>query len=105
MEKLPIACTLSSSELRERQKTSIAGLIEKITNVADLENGYRLFFENEDGIVEMLREFVAFERQCCAFMAYEMDVLKKERAVVLSLTGPEGTKAFIEEMFLQEFRA
>ena len=40
--------------------------------------------------------FVANERKCCPFLRFTIEVAPGDGAVWLRLTGPEGTRAFLD---------
>ncbi|NIQ54391.1 MAG: hypothetical protein GWN71_13770 [Gammaproteobacteria bacterium] len=59
-----------------------------------LENGYEFRFDA--AAFEDVARFVANERECCPFLDFEIDVGAEDGAVRLRLTGPEGTREFLE---------
>ena len=61
---------------------------------ADGAEGYAYRFDAEE-IVELAR-FVANERRCCPFLAFAIELPAGEGAPWLSLTGPAGTRAFLD---------
>lgn len=47
-----------------------------------------------------IMELIIQERNCCRFIDFRIDVAAAEGPVSLSLTGPEGTREFVENVFL-----
>lgn len=70
---------LFGSELRERR---------------ELVDGYAFRF---DAVAfEDITRFVANERACCPFLDFTVQVRAEHSGVWLRLTGPEGTRAFLD---------
>jgi hypothetical protein len=45
-------------------------------------------------------EFIAVERKCCPFFAFELVFEPQEGPMWLRLKGPEGVKSFIKQNFV-----
>ena len=86
-----VVCTLSEGELRDRREELRSGVIASITAVRETADGFELAFPS--GSVDMVRDFVASERQCCGFMTFTID--DRDGHTWLGLSGPEGTKEFV----------
>lgn len=86
-----VACTLSASELRERVEQLRTRLLDLITTEQETDDGYILGFV--PGSIDTVREFVAFESECCSFITYTIDDSNGQTR--LGLRGPEGTKEFV----------
>ena len=89
-------CTLSSPELRKRKETVIAGLKARLIEKRELKDGYAFKFTGDDNMVDQLMEFIKSERQCCGFFTFTLTVSGDKSEAWLALTGPVGTKLFIE---------
>ena len=96
-----IACTLSSKEKRERVQAAENDLLEGVSRVEELDDGYVLWFPSEDGRLQKVAEFVQLESQCCAFLDFEIRVPAGGEELALSLTGPEGTKEVLAAMLAE----
>ena len=92
----PLVCTLSSPELRKRKETVIAGLKARFIEKRELKDGYAFKFTGDDNMVDQLMEFIKSERQCCGFFTFTLTVSGDKSEAWLALTGPVGTKLFIE---------
>jgi hypothetical protein len=95
----PIACRLSASDQAERQLTlqrEIGSAVEERVEIAD---GYALRFPPDSHWIRKLAELVSFERECCPFLTLEISAHPNHGAVWLRMTGPEGTRAFLERSF------
>ena len=97
--KLPVACSLTPEQLRDRRASLIPGLVSRATDIAALEEGYRLTFPSELDIVSTIAATIDAERHCCAFLRFELEVPPGGGDVVLTLTGPAGTRHFLDALF------
>lgn len=96
---LPIACSLTDSELQERRRGVIQALRSAVFEVRELEHGFGYrFLCSGDGLLE-LAQFVDFERQCCPFLRFRITVEPGDNSAWLEMSGPEGTKEFIGTTF------
>ena len=94
MADLPIACTLTEDGLRARK----AGLLARVTTVARnrtlIETGLRLEF-GADALTDVAA-MIDSERHCCRFLRFALTVEPDLGSVVLELTGPAGTREFLQ---------
>jgi hypothetical protein len=95
MADLPVACSLSAPELREREQTVLAKVRSQAREVRELDSGYALRFAPEDAVLSDLATLIELERQCCPFLRFELKVLPANGPIWLELTGPEGTRDFL----------
>lgn len=93
--EIPIACTLSEAEMAARRAGLIARLGEGVEEVSELPDGYELRFAGSGEWVARLAAFIAGERDCCAFLAFELRFEPQHGPLRLRITGPEGAKAFL----------
>jgi hypothetical protein len=99
MSSLPIACTLSESELRERKATTLQDLFERVVQTRPLEAGYAFRFDASDDTLVRIMTVIQRERRCCRFMQFDRKVMPDGGPFWLTITGPDGTKAFLETLF------
>jgi hypothetical protein len=96
MEHLPIACSLSASELPARREQMAAlgrdALVRTRVTAAHAE----LRFTAERGVRERVLAFAAAESECCAFLTMRVDA--GAGAVVLSIDAPEGAEPVLREL-------
>lgn len=74
-----LATTLFTGALRERRT---------------LPNGYSYRFD-ADSVDDLLR-WMANERRCCPFLTFAIEVAPSAGPVWLTLTGPDGTREFLD---------
>jgi hypothetical protein len=96
---LPIACSLTETELEEREENVLAKVGQTVQEVRELEDGYAYRFPSDDESMAQVFRLVQLERQCCAFLQFRVTVEPGHGPVWLELTGPEGTKAFLASLF------
>ncbi len=97
----PLACDLDSiaagdrpryNELRRMVGAAVVGKRE-------LPDGVALQISTERIALAQLAEWISFERKCCPFFEFRIDVAPKSEPVWLSLTGREGVKEFLSQAF------
>ena len=91
----PIACTLSASDLKDREgawrKLMGSGLVQREV----MPGGIRL--SAAPGAAASLIELIDLERECCAWIHFEVT----EESVVTLTAGGDG-EAVLAGMFLEE---
>lgn len=97
-DPVEVACTLSDRELAARREGEIAELMAGAEGTSELEDGYEVRYPGSAGWVRRLAEFVAFERECCAFLTFELRFEHNQGPITLRMRGPEGTKDFLRDM-------
>src|SRR3989475_8132003 len=94
MSQPPIACSLTTPELRERRRIVLELLRRQGRGQRPLPNGYRLRFEPSDDVIASLAALIETERACCPFLSFQLIVEPDHGSVSLELTGPAGTPGF-----------
>lgn len=94
-KNVPVCCTLPEAALRTRLAEIEDTIAQHIAEVRELANGYALRFRAAPGIVEDLGRFIAFERECCAFLDFSLRVGAGDGPVWLELTGSGEAKSFL----------
>jgi hypothetical protein len=79
---LPIICTLSEEELRERRRAVLNSMRQAVVNV-----------------LSQLTRLVDLERRCCKFLTFRIVVEPGEAPIRLEVTGPPNAKTVIKEFF------
>lgn len=65
---LPVACSLTEPELRERRSTVLQKLGQAVLGTVEVENGYAYRFPSDDEWLGELVNLVRLERRCCPFL-------------------------------------
>lgn len=92
----PLSCDLSALTRAERaahQKYTRV-LVEKALEQQPLEHGRRFRFASAQLVT--IAQWVALERRCCPFFAFQIEVEPEAKGVTLSVTGPDGAVEFLE---------
>jgi len=95
---LPIVCTLTEAELRERRRTVLAALRASVTEIAATTDGYIWRFPATADILAKLTALVDMERQCCAFLTFKITVEPKQ-PIELKISSPPEAHALIADLF------
>ena len=91
-----VRCTLSEPERKARREEIASGLATRVEAIEETTGGHVLWFRRSPELIKEVGDFIAFESGCCAFLNFELDVRASEGEFALRLTGPEGTKEFLE---------
>ncbi len=90
-----LQCTFAAPELQQRKQTAMAQLHRQVLEKKHLPDGYAYRFAASDALLDELTSFIKTERMCCAFFDFTIKV-SSGQLIWLELTGPEGTKDFID---------
>ncbi len=91
-----VACVLTAIPVAERaQHVALAHrLFSTLAQErVELSDGFAIRFPND--AFDAVTRFVANERKCCPFMAFEIGIKRESGPVWLRMTGPEGTRALL----------
>lgn len=89
-----VACKLTTPELQERKRTVIATLKSFVLEKVETKHGIQYKFEGTDHLIDLVSSFIKTERLCCDFFDFTMSI-RADGSLWLELSGPEGTKQFI----------
>ncbi len=93
---IPLACVPGAipAEEREAHFALAAELFGTVEERRDVAEGYAFRFAPEQ--LERIARFVANERRCCPFLEFTLTAGPGEGPVWLRLTGPQGTREFLD---------
>ena len=98
MSDLPVACTLGPAAIKARREDLLGGLLHRAEERLELANGYQVRFPSNEGMLAAIASVVELERQCCRFLRFELTVDPDGGPIWLELTGPPGTREFLDGM-------
>ncbi len=98
MDILPVACTLNADSLEKRKTGTLKMLFSKVLEKETVSTGYRFRFQASDQLLLDMMDVIVKERHCCKFLNFDLKVPATEETVWLTISGPEGTRAFLEEL-------
>jgi hypothetical protein len=104
MPDLPIVCTLTDSELQKRRADIEESFRERLQESRPLDNGYAFRFNGDDASLNALVDLIRLERACCRFLQFQLKLDSGNGPLWLEITGPEGTRNFIETELLPAIR-
>lgn len=96
---MPVACGLDAEELAARSAALRDELFRHVLERQELPDGVRFRFPGSDAFRDKLLAFVVAERTCCAFFRIELAFEPGLGPIWLTLTGPAGVKAFVQQRF------
>lgn len=96
---IPVACALAAPELQERRQTVLQKVRRAVREVRELDNGYAYSFPLDSEWLTELAAMIDLERQCCPFLSFRLTVEAGDGLLLLEMTGPEGTKDFLQSTF------
>jgi hypothetical protein len=96
----PFASDLSrlSPAQREREKALLEWLKRATVEARESESGWRFFLPVTEDSLAAACELLAYERLCCPFLEFHLEVSARELAAV-HVFGGEGAKPFIAAEF------
>lgn len=94
---VPLACDPGAihPERRERWVAVVKDLYRSVQEVKELSDGYALRLPTQDDILALAAEEISYERLCCPFMAYTLEVEANHGPLWLKMTGGAGVKEFL----------
>jgi hypothetical protein len=95
-DDLPIACCLTSAELREREATLLAQFRSVVIRTEELRDGYAFRVPGDGKCIAMIAKMIVAERECCPFLTFELVAQPNMRQIIVRVTGPAGTKDFLK---------
>ena len=95
----PIACDMGalSPSQRDTHLATSRALFAKVQAIQELSDGYEFRLDQYPQRIVEAAEFVSFEKLCCPFLNFAIEVKAEHGPVWLRVTGREGVKAFIRE--------
>ena len=99
MANLPVACSLMPAELQERRRIVLSRIRGWVSEVTDLWDGFKYIFASNGELIPELANLIQLEHQCCPFLTFRLTVEPGDGSVSLEMTGPDGTKEFLAEVF------
>jgi hypothetical protein len=88
---------------REKYNQLTDTLASSTEETGELADGYQ-FRVSSDYSLSDLSEWMSYERKCCPFFTFEMQLDRNDGPVWLRLRGEDGVKTFIRAEFLKLFQ-
>jgi hypothetical protein len=98
LDNLPVACTLTTPELREHEETVLAQFRSGVVETGELKDGYAFRLSGDVDSVRLVADLITAERACCRFLKFELVAQPNMGSVEVRVTGPAGTKEFLSSL-------
>jgi len=95
--EIPIACTLSPDGFTARMGLIDALAVDGLIDRTNTERGVRVRLRDTPEIEQRVRELVAAESKCCAFLEFTLG--REDDAIMLDVSGPEDARPVIDLFF------
>jgi hypothetical protein len=97
----PLACELNAISAGDRPRYDELRRMLGAAAVGkrELSDGIAIKISTERMTLAQLAEWISFERKCCPFLEFTIDVAPKSGPVWVSLTGRAGVKEFLAQAF------
>jgi hypothetical protein len=83
-------------ELRPVHAANTQRLVASIQEVRELPTGYALRLPNETDVLQTACSFISYERLCCPFFHFQLEIEPEQGPVWFRLTGTTDIKPFIQ---------
>jgi hypothetical protein len=97
-DNTPIACSLTTVELRDREARLLAQFRSAVIETEELQEGYAFRLPGDGEWIGLITELIVAERECCPFLAFEMAALPNMGPVIVRVIGPAGAKEFLRNL-------
>jgi hypothetical protein len=95
-DDMPIACCLTSAELREREATLLAQFRSAVIGTEELRDGYAFRVPGNGKWITIIAKMIVAERECCPFLTFELVAQPNMGPVIVRVTGPACIKDFLK---------
>lgn len=92
-DDLPVVCTVTPETIATRKAGLLPGLARSALTIEEVGEGIRLSFSPD--AISAVAATIDAERRCCRFLRFHITVEPDEGPVLLTLTGPPGTREFL----------
>jgi hypothetical protein len=101
---IPIACHPDAIPAEKQAEWTAVGkaVYAAVEEVAEVEHGYRFRLPNDGAMLTQVATYIRYERLCCAFLHFTVDVSPGRGPLWLALTGGQGVKEYIGSVFATE---
>ncbi len=97
----PLACDLTAISASDRPRyNELRRMVgAAVIGKRDLPDGLAIQIDTFRIALSQLAEWISFERKCCPFFEFRIDLAAESGPVWLSLTGRAGVKEFVSAAF------
>jgi hypothetical protein len=93
-----LACNIAAipPEIRPKHQANIERMLASVQEVQELPTGYILRFVNETDILQTVMAFLCYERLCCPFFHFKLEIEPYQGPVWLYITGATDVKDLLQ---------
>ena len=93
-----LACNIQAipQEIRPLHQANTERIFAAVQEVQELPTGYTLRLPNETNLLQSIVNFISYERLCCPFFRFKLEIEPDQGPIWLSLTGKTDIKAFLQ---------
>jgi hypothetical protein len=102
--ELPVACSLSAAELRERGGETLE-LFSQARRIRELADGYAFAFAGMDAEAQALLRFVLEERACCPFWSFALTFPSPHQEVWVTVRGNAEARELARRLLVDPLTA
>jgi hypothetical protein len=95
-DDVPLACCLTSAELRKREATLLAQFRSAVIEIEELPDGFAFRVPGTGKWIAVIAEMIVAERECCSFLTFEVVAQPNRGPVIVRVTGPTDGKEFLK---------
>lgn len=96
-----LACTLVGQEQFERKEELKVEIFSSVKGIEEIETGYVFNFDESEGFLLKLIDYILVEKECCPFLAYGISIQPYGKGVELKVSGSKEAKEIIT-LFVEE---
>jgi hypothetical protein len=92
------ACDIQAipQELRPLHQANTERILSAAQEVRELPTGYALRLPYETDLLQTIVAFISYERLCCPFFRFGLEIAPEQGPIWLSLTGATDVKLFLQ---------
>lgn len=93
-----LVCNMAAipKEIRPIHQANIERIAASVQEVRELETGYAFRLANESDLLQTVVAFLSYERLCCPFFHFQLELEPNQGPIWLHITGVVDVKAFIQ---------
>ena len=96
LDNIPIACSLTTAEFRDREAKLLAQFRSAVVEAAELDEGYVFRLPGDGKWIALVAELIVAERECCPFLTFELAAQPNNGPLMVRMIGPVGSKEFVK---------
>ncbi len=96
-----IACNPNAIPADQREQWAETGkqVYAAVQEVQEMPDGYGFRLPTDPAMLLKVAEYIAYERLCCAFLRFTVEIEPNRGPFWLRLTGSEGVKEYMRSVF------